>query len=364
MTDKDLYVALGVDKKASQDQIKKAFRDLAKKHHPDKHKGNKKAEERFKEISGAYDVLGDPEKRKKYDEMRDAMAHGFQGFSGGAYGRQQTAAGYEDLFGGGRGAKTGGWSDFFSDLFGRRFKAERASMKGRDLDYAIEIPFRLAVKGGKTALTFPRTEDCPKCHGSGAAPGATTQACPTCHGSGSVQEHQGGFAFSRVCPTCLGRGKTVDHPCPECAGAGEISRKRRVEVKIPKGVDDGARIRVAGMGDRGEGGGPPGDLIITLRVKTPTGFERKGLDVYSDVTITLTQALLGAKLETDTVHGAVTVTIPPGTQPGATLRLKGKGMSKPSGAAGDHYLRIEVRLPRELTDEQKKIVEELARTGA
>jgi len=353
MPEKDFYSVLGVQKKASQDDIKRAFRRLAKKYHPDKHKGDKAAEDRFKEISGAYDVLGDPQKRREYDEMRDAMAHGFTGFSGQPFGERPFS----------RGSGAGGWADIFSELFGRRAASRRKPLKGRDIHYTIDVPFNLAVKGGKSTLTFPAVMGCPDCKGSGAAPDGETRVCPTCHGSGSFVEDQGGFAFTRVCPTCLGRGNTVDKPCPTCQGSGEIRRKRRVEVKIPSGINDGAKIRIPEMGERGEGGGPPGDLLILVHIKTPTGLRRQGLDMYSDVQIPLTSAILGTKTEVTTAHGAVTVTIPPGTQPGANLRLRGKGLASPSKRTGDHFVRVLVRIPSQLTPRQKELVEALSQTG-
>lgn len=350
MAEKDLYAVLGVDKKAPESDIKKAFRRLAKKHHPDKHKGEKGTEERFKEISAAYDVLGDPEKRKKYDQMQEARAHGFRGFSGGPFG--------------GRGAgQRESWTDFMSDLFGSRFEAQRAPAKGKDLIYEVDIPWGLAVKGGKTGLAFPRTEECSACGGTGMAPGASSKSCSTCHGTGSVQENQGAFSFMRVCPACLGRGKVIDHPCGACRGAGEATRKRRVEIKIPKGVGDGQKIRIAGMGERGEGGGRPGDLYIIVRAATPKGLDRDGLNLTSEVTIPVTAAILGAKRDVETAHGTVTVTIPAGTQPGSKLRLRGKGLSNPKGKKGDHFVKVNVRIPAKLTEEQKKLLAELEGTG-
>ena len=363
MAEKELYTALGVDKKASQDEIKKAFRRLAKKYHPDKHKGDKAAEERFKEISSAYDVLGDPEKRKKYDQMQEARAYGFRGFSGGPFGRGGAgASNFEDVFGGEAGRR-GAWTDFMSDLFGSRFEAKRAPAKGKDILYAVDIPWGLAVKGGKTGLTFPRTEECGGCGGTGMGPGASSTPCRTCHGTGSVQENQGAFSFMRVCPGCLGRGKVIDHPCSACRGAGEATRKRRVEIKIPKGVGDGQKIRIAGMGERGEGGGPPGDLYIIVQVATPTGLLRDGLDITSEVTIPVTAAILGAKRDVETAHGTVTVTIPPGAQPGSKLRLRGKGLSNSKDKKGDHFVKVNVRIPAKLTEEQKKLLAELEGTG-
>jgi len=364
MAEKDLYEVLGVQKNASQDDIKRAFRRLAKKYHPDKHKGDKGAEERFKEISAAYDVVGDPEKRREYDQMRDAMAHGFTGFSDRPFTQRSYAGGspFDDLRSRFRGSNAG-WADFFSELFGRRAAAHRTPVRGRDIFYTIDVPFNLAVKGGKSALTFPSTVQCPACKGSGAAPDGKVRTCATCHGSGSYVEDQGGFAFTRVCPTCFGRGQTVDKPCPKCNGSAEIRKKRRVEVKIPMGISDGAKIRIPKMGEPGEGGGSPGDLFIVVHISTPQGFRRDGLDMHTDVQIPLTSAVLGAKVDVHTVHGSLTVTIPPGTQPGASLRLRGKGLSSPSGAVGDHYVHVLVRVPKHLTPRQKELFEALAQTG-
>lgn len=363
MAEKDLYAALGVETKASAADIKKAFRALAKKYHPDKHKGDKATEERFKEISAAYDVLGDPEKRKKYDQMQEARAHGFRGFSEGPFGRGEGGAfSFDDVFEGAKG-KRGSWTDFMSDLFGSRFEARHAPAKGKDLIYEVDIPWGLAVKGGKTGLTFPRTEECGACSGTGMGPGASSKSCHVCHGTGSVQENQGTFSFMRVCPACLGRGKMIDHPCSACRGTGEATRKRRVEIKIPKGVGDGQKIRIAGMGERGEGGGPAGDLYIIVQVATPKDLQREGLNITSEVTIEITAAVLGAKRDVETVHGPVTVTIPRGAQPGTKLRLRGKGLSNSKGKSGDHFVKVNVRIPANLTVEQEKLLKELAQTG-
>ena len=357
MPEKDYYSVLGVKENAAEEDIKKAFRRLAKKFHPDANKGDKDAEKHFKEINEANEVLSDRDKRAQYDQLRQARERGFTGFG---------APGAEDLFGGARrgrarpggGGQTftfedlGDLGDIFSDMFGRESRyapgAERRyqPQKGEDLVYSLEVPFETAVRGGKTTINVPRRETCPICHGSGAQPGSQPQACPSCGGSGTVSSFQGGFGFSRPCPQCLGRGTINPNPCRACGGKGVTEAKRTISVNIPAGVKDGAKIRLAGQGEAGIAGGPAGDLYLLVRVLPHAEFERKGNDIYSTAAVDMTDAALGAKVSVKTLEGTAEVTIPPGTQGGAKLRLRGRGVKAASGETGDHYVVVKVGIPR------------------
>jgi len=376
MAEKDYYSILGVSENATEAEIKKTFRGLAKKYHPDANRGDKDAEKRFKEISEAYEVLSDKEKRAQYDELRRARATGFGGpggfdFSqfrgrrggagtrrgGGAPGGGQTFT-FEDL---------GDLGDIFSDMFSRepRYSAGAGRtyrpQKGEDLVYSIDIPFDVAAKGGKTSVTIPRAETCPRCGGSGAEPGSQPQPCPTCGGSGTVSSFQGAFGFSRPCPQCLGRGTINPNPCRVCQGRGTTQQTHTVTVKIPRGVKDGAKIRLAGQGEAGIAGGPAGDLYLLVHVMPHAEFERKGNDIYTTAGIDMTEAALGTKVPVHTLEGDVTLTIPPGTQPGAKMRLRGRGIKTASGETGDHYVVVNVRVPKTLSAEQRRLLEQLAK---
>lgn len=367
MPEKDYYSVLGVTESAGEGEIRKAFRKLAKQYHPDANRGDTNAEKRFKEISEAYEVISDADKRQQYDQLRRARRQGFGAaggfdpstFTGGARSGGSTFS-FEDL---------GDFGDLFSDIFSRepRYGAHAGRsyrpQKGEELTFSINIPFDLAMRGGKTTLSIPRNESCPKCGGSGAEPGTKPQACPSCNGSGSVSVSQGAFAFSRPCPQCLGRGNINTSPCKSCGGRGTLSRTRTITVDIPKGINDAAKIRLAGQGEAGIAGGPPGDLYLLTHVAPHAEFERKGNDVHSTVTIEMVQAALGAKVPVNTLDGTVTLTVPPGTQPGTKLRLRGRGVKTASGREGHHYVTVEVSVPKNLTEEQKKLLEEFTTAG-
>lgn len=361
---KDFYRVLGVAENASQDEIKKAYRKLAKQYHPDAHPNDAAAAERFKEISEAYSVLSDEDKRKQYDQMR--KFGGLGGFRPGAGrpGGAGTPGGqpftFDDLSDLG-----GGFGDLFGNIFdfGKRGKAGRPGggpERGENIEYAVEIPFRTAVRGGKVTIQVPVTEDCPTCSGSGAAPGATVNTCPECQGKGTVTFGAGGFGVTRPCPQCRGKGKVPSQPCPTCTGAGQVRRQRSVNVTVPAGVDNGSKLRLAGQGERGDSGGPPGDLMITFRVETDSFFTRDGLDVECTIHVNLAQAVLGSKVKVRTVDGQyVVLKVPPGTQPGRRFRIKGMGVEK-SGRRGDQFVKVQVDVPETLDEPARKEFEDFA----
>ncbi len=360
MAAKDYYKTLGVSKTASADEIRNAYRKLAKKYHPDRNPNDKSAEEKFKQVQEAYDVLGDGSKRNQYDQMRDGGFYGFApgGFEG--FGARPGAGGqqfrYEDLSG------FGDIGDLFSSIFGFGGAGPRAGrgahfgpMKGEDTHAEIEIPFELAIAGGKTTFQISREEDCAQCGGSGMEPGSGTQTCPTCQGRGNVATSQGAFSISRPCPGCLGRGVVGGKSCTKCGGAGSTMHARSISVKIPAGVGNGSKIRIAGQGQKGVQGGPPGDLILTVHVREHSRFRRKGSDIHSDVTLNLAQAVLGTTVEVETIDGLVNLRIPAGIQPGKKLRLKGKGVKKMHGnGRGDHIVQVNVKFPEKLNESEKE----------
>src|SRR5690242_849884 len=328
---KDFYAVLGVSASATQDEIKKQYRRLAKKFHPDANPNDPKASERFKEISEAYNVLGDAEKRKQYDEMRrlGAFSSGFGGARGGAGARPGAGAGagpyqtgnirFEDFDIGG----LGGLGDIFASMFGgggARGPAgarARGPERGQSVEANLEVPFRTAALGGKVPIELEVNEECPTCHGSGAAPGASLKTCPECNGRGVVSFGQGGFAVNRPCPMCLGRGQIPTERCPTCAGSGEVRERKRVMITVPAGSDTGTRVRLRGQGGRGPNGGAPGDLIITFQVTPDRFFKREGLDVIATIPLNIAQATLGTKINVRTLEGKkVAIKIPAGTPSG------------------------------------------------
>lgn len=355
---KDLYEILGVGKNAGPDELKRAYRKLAKKYHPDANPGNKVAEEKFKEISQAYDVLSDPAKKKQYDQMKDAafsFDFGGGGPRGGGGARGFSAQDYGGF---------GDLGDLFSQFFDRGTYARReryGPRRGEDLTFEIEVPFEEAIKGGRRTISIPREEPCDACGGTGARAGSSVSACPECGGAGTVSISQGGFAFSRPCPRCYGRGQIIQQPCPACAGQGVTTRHRRITVKVPPGVDNGSKVRIAGQGEPGPAGGPPGDLILVVRLGTHHFFERKGQAIYCEVPVNIAQAALGSTMRVRTLDGAAVVKVPAGVQTGTALRLKGRGVEGPGGQKGDMFVRLKVVTPRDLTPRQRRALEEFAR---
>jgi molecular chaperone DnaJ len=355
----DLYKTLGVSKKASDEEIKKAYRKLARKYHPDRNPDDPKAEERFKEVQGAYDTLSDPEKRKEYD------AGGmFAGFGGGPQGGPFGGFGGPGGPGGGRqfGAEGAGFGDIFSNLFGRGGQAQPQQTRGRDLETEVSLSFDQAVNGAQVSVTVPKAERCRTCGGNGAKPGTRPVTCPRCEGSGIDAQSQGIFSISRPCPQCGGAGQVIEDPCPTCGGSGLTQQSKRYKVNIPAGVKNGARIRLAGKGEAGPRGGPPGDLYVVTRVAPSPVFERlDGGNLEVTVPITIAEALRGATIEVPTLDGTKKIKVPAGTKHGTIQRLRGEGAPKRGGKGrGDIRYRLEVEMPQKLTEEQQEAAEKLA----
>lgn len=370
-TSKDFYRVLGVPEAADQDQIRKAYRKLAKENHPDANPGDPKAQERFQDISEAYSVLSDEEKRKQYDRMRRMEAFGFRGGRGAGQQRPGTATGagpagpggfsFEDLGG------LGGLGDLFSSIFdrGRRTDGETEpgpgrAPSGRDVELQVEISFKIAARGGKISLRVPVTEECATCRGSGARTGTSLRRCSECGGTGTVSFGQGGFAVNRPCPACMGRGRIPETPCEICRGAGSVRQTRKLEVKVPAGVETGSRLKVSGQGERGPGGGPPGNLVLVFKVKEHRFFRRDGLDVHCTVPINLAQAVLGTRLKVRTIEDKhVVLRIPPGTQSGTRFRIRKQGVTR-GERTGDQYVEVKVQIPESLSEEERKHFEAFA----
>ncbi len=358
MSKRDYYEVLGVSPSASPEEIKKAYRALAKKYHPDANKGEKGAEDKFKEISEAYEVLSEKEKRAQYDEVRKARETGFHGsyenFRHHAQSRGGRTFRYEDL------------SDLFSSFFdeGAPFRAEESgvSLRGQDLVYEIQVPFETAVSGGTMVMTVPQEEECSVCKGSGAKPGSKMQSCPGCDGKGIVSEGKGNFVFQRTCGVCHGHGKIISTPCGECGGTGIVRRSRHLKVKVPRGVSKGTRIKVAGQGNGGLGGAPRGDLYLIVKVLPHHKFWREGDDIYSEERVNAVAATLGTEKMVETLKKRVKLRIPPGTQPGAKLRLKGLGVQR-DHRKGDHYVIVRITVPERLSEKQRSLLQSVLEEG-
>ena len=354
---KDYYGILAVAENATPDEIKKAYRKLAKQYHPDRNPGNPAATEKFKEVSEAHRVLSDADKRKKYDQVR--KYGGLGAFtSGGARPRTGDARGFrfEDL------SDIGGLGDIFSSIFdfGKRPSTkEEGPTRGRNVEYLVEIPLKTAARGGKVRVTVPISEECATCDGSGAAPGTKLRDCSECSGKGEVIFGQGGFSVTRPCPACLGRGKVPETACSSCGGNGQVRTKKKLSVRVPRGVETGSKLRLTGQGERGPHGGPAGDLIIKFRVKGDRFFTREGLNLVCEVPINIAQAALGSRLKVRTIDGKkVVLKIPPGTQSGTMFRIRGQGIEK-GESRGDQLVRVAVQTP-ELSEEGRQMVADLA----
>lgn len=354
----ELYKTLGVAKNASDDEIKKAYRKLARQYHPDRNPGDEAAEEKFKEISAAHDVLADPKKRKEYDAA-DQFG-GFGGFGGGGGGGQGPfgAGGAQGGFG---GADLG---DIFSSIFSRGGggRGQAQQVRGRDLETEIQLSFDQAVNGAQISVTVPKSERCTTCHGSGAKPGTSPVTCPRCEGRGIDAQSQGFFSISQPCPQCGGAGQIIEDPCPTCGGSGLTQQTKRYKVNVPAGVKDGSRIRLAGKGEAGPRGGPPGDLYVTTRVAASPVFNRlDGGNLEVTVPITIPEALSGGTIEVPTLEGTKKIKVAPGTKHGTIQRLRGEGPPKPKGKGrGDIRYRLEIEIPSELSEEQTEAAEKLA----
>jgi molecular chaperone DnaJ len=356
MAKRDYYETLGVPKNASEDDIKKAYRKLAMKHHPDRNQGDaaKAAEEKFKEAKEAYEMLSDAQKRAAYDQFGHAgVDPNMRGGPGGP--GQEGFGGFAEAFG-----------DIFGDLFGqqqgagRRGGGGRQVYRGSDLSYAMEVTLEEAAHGKDATLRIPSWDSCSTCSGSGAKPGTKPITCTTCHGHGVVQMRQGFFSVQQTCPQCRGTGKIIPEPCTTCHGQGKIKNTKTLEVKIPAGIDDGMRIRSAGNGEPGSNGGPPGDLFIEIRLKKHDLFERDGDDLHCQVPVSMTTAALGGEIDVPTLAGKATIDLPEGTQSGKQFRLRGKGIKGVrSSYPGDLYAHIVVETPIKLTEHQRKLLKEL-----
>jgi molecular chaperone DnaJ len=370
---KDFYAVLGVSASATQDEIKKQYRKLAAKHHPDKNPSDAKAAERFKEISEAYQVLGDAEKRKQYDDMRRFGAFG--GFGGGARpgaGPRGPGAGaspggtgfsggfrFEEVDLGG----LGGLGDLFGSMFGGGSRKRNEPERGQDVEVSLEVPFRTAAQGGKVNIELEVNEECGVCKGTGGAPGSKLQTCPECGGRGTISFGQGGFAVQRPCPRCLGRGQIPSEPCTNCSGTGEVRARRKIVVTVPEGTDSGSKIRLRGQGGHGSRNGPPGDLIINFTVLADRFYAREGLDLVARVPINIAQATLGSKVNVRTIDGKkVSIKIPAGTPSGKRFRVRGQGIPK-GEHRGDLIVEAEIVVPEKLTEEQEKMMREFAEAG-
>jgi molecular chaperone DnaJ len=375
---KDFYSVLGVSPGATADEIKKAYRKLAKKFHPDANANDPKAAERFKEVSEANNVVGDPEKRKQYDEMRRLGA--FEGFGGGRGGAG--AGGFGSGRTGGAGPAggfdfsnvdiggLGGLGDLFSSIFNQSGRASsgatgrgRAPERGQSVETQVTIPFRTAVTGGKIPVSLEVTEECQTCRGSGAAPGASMKICPECSGRGTVSFGQGGFAVNRPCPVCLGRGQVPSQPCPTCKGSGEVRTRKKVMITVPPGSDNGTRVRLKGQGGRGTNGGAPGDLIVEFVVHPDRFYKREGMDLIASVPLNIAQATLGSRISVRTIDDKkVAIKIPAGTPSGKRFRVRGQGVKK-GDAKGDLIVEVTIAAPEKLTEEQEKMMREFAEAG-
>ena len=348
MAKRDFYEILGVAKNASDEEIKKAYRKLAMKYHPDRNPDSKGAEEKFKEVKEAYEMLSDPAKREAYDRYGHAGVDpnmGAGGFGGGGFG------GFSDAFG-----------DIFGDIFGQSARGGRGGpqvYRGADLRYNLEITLEQAAHGFDTTIRVPSWSECETCHGSGAKPGTSPTTCGTCGGHGQVRMQQGFFSIQQTCPKCHGTGKIIPNPCPSCSGTVRNKKNKTLEVKIPAGIDDGMRIRSSGNGEPGMNGGPPGDLYVEVRIKPHPVFQRDGDDLHCEIPISFAKAALGGEVEVPTLNGKASFTLPEGTQSGKTFRLRSKGIKGVrSGYAGDLFCHVVVETPVKLTDRQKELLQE------
>ncbi|MCX6373416.1 MAG: molecular chaperone DnaJ [Actinobacteria bacterium] len=363
----DFYQTLGVPKNASQDDVKKAFRKLAREHHPDKNPGDKRAEEKFKEISEAYETLSDADKRKHYDELSrlGAFGPGAGGFRPGAGGQ-----GFDPgMFGqGGAQFDMGDLGDILGNLFGGGGAAggrgrRKAAERGDDLQVNVTLSFDDSLKGVTVRVPVDKPDTCDTCHGSGAKAGTTPKVCPQCQGRGSIARNLGGFAMPQTCPQCHGAGTIIEQPCVACSGSGVQHKTKRYAVKIPAGVKDGSKIRIKGKGEAGLRGGPAGDLFVKISVESDELFERRGDDVVLEVPVTISEAALGTSVRIPVPGGGrVALKVPAGSQDGRTLRVRGKGAPRLKGGHGDLHVRLQVQVPVKLTKEQKQLFEKLGAT--
>lgn len=347
-TKRDYYEVLGVSRNSSVEEIKKSYRKLALKYHPDRNPGNKEAEEKFKEAAEAYAVLSDSQKRTQYDQFGHSLGGGgFPGFQG----FEENFRGFGDIFG-----------DLFEDFFGTSTRSRSGGRKGADLETAVEISLEEAYRGKEVTLEFPRHEPCESCSGSGVAPGSSKSVCPECRGAGEIRVTQGFFSLRRTCPRCQGAGERIDKPCSHCRGRGLVERKRKLSVRVPAGIDTDSRLKVTGEGEAGERGGPRGNLYVHILVKHHPVLARQGSDLYCELGVPFTAAALGGDVEVPTLEGKVRLKIPAGTPSGKVFRLREKGMPVfQGGGRGDQLVRIEIEVPSRLTERERTLLQELAK---
>jgi molecular chaperone DnaJ len=352
MAKRDYYDVLGLQKGATDEEIKKAYRKLAVKYHPDKNPGDKTAEEQFKELGEAYEVLNDPQKRAAYDQYGHAAFDRRAGGFGRAGGFHDPFEVFREVFGGG---------SIFEDLFGAAQHDPSQPQRGEDLRYDMELTFEEAAHGCEKEITVTKPERCEDCQGSGAEPGSRARTCPTCGGRGQVITSRGIFSIAQTCPQCRGAGRTIDKPCKACRGNGRRERTSKIKLRIPAGVDTASRLRSAANGEAGWRGGPPGDLYVVLHVKPHEIFQREGDDLLCEVPINFVQAALGAEIDVPTLDGKTSIKVPAGTQPGTMFRLKGKGVKSIQGyGSGDLHVRVTVEVPTHLSTAQKAKLEEFS----
>lgn len=348
VTKRDYYETLGIDRNASEEEIKKAFRKLARQHHPDLHTGDqqkKVSEEKFKEINEAYEVLSDQDKRRRYDTF--GHAGGAQGFGGEGF---DPRGGFGDIF-----------NDIFDDFFGQGTRGGQRPERGSDLQYNLELSFEEAVYGKEAKLKIPRWEVCDDCHGTGAKTASSLKVCPTCKGAGQLRFQQGFFSISRPCSQCEGAGQIISDPCPTCRGRKRVYRERTLSVNIPAGIETGMRLRLSNEGEHGLNGGPPGDLFVAVTVKPHPVFARKGTDLVCEIQVPFVIATLGGKVEIPTLQGNTIIKIPAGTQPDKSLRLKGLGVPSLKGQqTGDQIIKVKIQIPTKLSAKQRELLTEFA----
>jgi molecular chaperone DnaJ len=365
--EKDYYAVLGVPKSATGEDIKKAYRKLARKYHPDANQGDTQTEEKFKEVSEAYDVLSDTKRRKEYDEARTLFGSGVGGYPGGGGQRGGFNFDFGDLFSGSGGGQQPGAGDRLGDLFGGLFNrgggptrtATQRPRRGQDIESEVTLSFSEAVDGTTVSLRLTSSSACTACGGTGAKAGTTPRVCPTCEGTGAASRNLGNFAFSEPCRDCRGRGLLVDDPCPVCEGSGRGKSTRTIQARIPAGVGDAQRIRLKGKGAPGENGGPAGDLYVQVHVKPHPVFGRSGENLTINVPVTFPEAALGAEIKVPTLRGMpVTLRIPEGTPNGRTFRVRGRGAARKDGTKGDLLVTVQVAVPQDLDDKARAALEE------